>query len=123
MKRSFLVIAVAVVLVVLVLSVLFFVLNKSMIQTPPNIASSHSDLYWGAIRMGQSISTSVTLTNTGLQPAGPLNLTASNPVGDLTWDAENLILQPGESLTVNFTLTIGRGVTLGFFSFDIIVDY
>ena len=122
MKRSLLVLAVAVVLVALVLSVLFFVF-KSTIQLPPNIASSHSDLHWGAIRIGQSISTSVTLTNTGLQPTGPLNLTASNPVGDLTWDAENLILQPGESLTVNFTLTIERGVKLGFFNFDIIVDY
>jgi hypothetical protein len=48
---------------------------------------------------------------------------SSATVGILTWDAENLTIPAGASLTVNFSLKVWQTVEPGPFTFDITLGY
>jgi len=97
--------------------------NGSEIVTPENLVASPESIFWGTLNLGQTVTRKVTLANIGNEPIGPLNMTASQTVGELVWDAEDLVIPAGQSLIANFTLTLSQTGEIGPFTIDIIVGY
>ena len=123
-KRIVIVMIFAIVLGALLLwQVLPLFWNGSEIVTPENLVASPVSISWGTLNLGQTVTRRVTLTNIGNEPIGPLNMTASLTVGELVWDAEDLVIPAGESLIANFTLTLRQTGEIGPFTIDIIVGY
>jgi len=76
---------------------------------------------WGTLTPSQTVNRQAALTNTGNTPL-TLTMTHNSTVGTVTWDAENTLLQPNQSLLVSFSLTVAATASQGTFSFAITVN-
>lgn len=77
---------------------------------------------WGNVFPNNAYEADITVTNTG-GAAGILTMTTENMPTYLTlsWNAEGLSINAGETKPVKFTLTIANNAPAVAFSFDIII--
>jgi len=98
-------------------------------ETPDNhmspLTAVPASINWTGVSLFTPVTRNSTITNNSEQTA---NLTvytgnASANLYDytLTWDAEGILLQPTESVTANFTLTVLNATVGDTFSFKIVV--
>ena len=110
-----------------------FAIQPSYIFTSGSIISSLPDsispsqIYWGEIESGNSVSRTVTLANTGGQSTSPLQFTTtdwsnSTDIGlQMSWDYQGTPLAAGASVDITFTLTAAVSASPSDFSFNIAI--
>lgn len=95
---------------------------NSPIETAPNLTASPSSINWGTIKPGETVTRSVTLTNTGTSPTQALTMTSTSTVGTVTWDAEGLTVNNQTPLVITFSLTVYASASQGPFNFTITIN-
>jgi len=97
-------------------------------ETPDNhmspLTAVPPSIDWTGVSLFTPVTRNTTITNNSDQTANltvyTMNASANLHDYTLTWDAESYILDPTESVTANFTLTV-LNATEGGFTLDIVV--
>ena len=100
--------------------------TSSGVIATPGLKTSVNNIDWGTLFVGSTVSQQVTITNNGTVPL-TLSMTVDtwNPIQassyiTISWDQTGVTLQPGDSVTATFTITIAANVT-GFTTFSNII--
>lgn len=91
------------------------------------LVSEPTQISWGNIEQGESVTETVTLTNNGNAGASGLTMeTSGDNIADLgltlSWDCAGQPISAGESLVATFTLTASASAPAGDWGFDIVVN-
>lgn len=101
--------------------------SGSIIASPPNLTVNPSQIYWGQIMPGNSVSRTITLRNTGGQPTSLLQFATTDWLNStdiglrLSWDYKGASLAAGAYVDVTFTLTVAVSASPSDFSFNIVI--
>ncbi len=103
------------------LTSLFTVQNSGQVAGV-GVSVSPASLNWGTISPGASKTLQVQVSNTGNVPETLSMSTQGLPSYlAVTWDKAGTVLQPGQSTTASFTLTVAGSASQGSFSFNITI--
>lgn len=86
-----------------------------------NITASVAAIEWGNLTVGQTVTRQFTITNTGTNTTGALNMTTATTIGTVTWNAEGIVLSAGQSTVVIVTLVVNPEATSGPFAFPLYI--